>query len=286
MEAQTKTKTNKSKRRTPKSVSQGPYANADIGQHITSNSSMTKGSRNLAKIDVRPKQQSTGKQMVPTLHQTESDNSTRPAPASVNKKKGKEGVKRIVVPSKVQTDPVEYPPYVARIMRILNRQKQGQMEANDNKRESVDSTSKQIAPSDRNDKDRADSTPKQATTADKKATNTVDSSLKQKDPQSVVSKTPVPSKQSALEQKHKTSSGSVVQKFNEKCKQLKSGSKKEPMSIKKTLPEDYRPVVNTTLLLDDLSPDSFTLFKADNFYGPEILVTSDSHCFVVSVPFF
>ncbi|XP_061197902.1 uncharacterized protein LOC133206012 [Saccostrea echinata] len=234
-------------------------------------------------MDVRPMQQTTGNQMEATLHQTHSQNS---AQSSVTQKGGKKEVKRIVVPPKIQTDPVEYPPYVARIMRILNRQKQGHGESTDDKKESVDSTPKQMTTAGRNDKDRSDSTPKQATTPDKKATKTVDSSLKHKEPPSVVSISSVPSKQSALEQKHKSLSGSVVQKVIAKSSQLKSGSRKEPTSIRKTLTEDYRPVVNTGLLLDDLLPNSFTLLEADNFYGPEILVTSDSHCFVASVPFF
>ncbi|XP_061166557.1 uncharacterized protein LOC133205196 [Saccostrea echinata] len=283
MEAQTKTKTKKSRKKTPTDVSQKQYANADKSKQA-SNSSMAKGSRNLAKMDGRPMQQTTGKQMEATLHQTQSKNS---APTSVTQKGGKKRVKRIVVPPKVQTDPVEYPPYVARIMRILNRQKQGHGESTDDNKESVDSTPRQITTAGKNDKDRANSTPKQATTAEEKAMDTVNSNPKQKEPQSVVSlRTPVTLKQPAMEQKHKSLSGSTVQKVIEKCSQLNSGSKEEPISIRKTLPEDYRPVVNTTLLLDDLSPDSFTLLEADNFYGPEILVTSGSHCFVVSVPFF
>ncbi|XP_061166539.1 uncharacterized protein LOC133175452 isoform X2 [Saccostrea echinata] len=282
MEAQTKTRPKKSKKKTPTNVSQRQHANAEMGKQ-TSNSSMAKGSRNLSKMEVRPMQQTTGGQMEATLHQTQSQNS---APNSVTQKGGKKGVKRIVVPPKVQTDPVEYPPYVARIMRILNRQKQGHGESTDDKKESVDSTPKQMTTAGRNDEDRTDFTPNQATTADKKVIDTVNSSLKQKGQQSVVSRTPVPSKQSAQEQKHKSLSGSTVQKVIEKCSQLKSGSKQEPLSIRKTLTEDYRPVVNTGLLLDDLLPNSFTLLEADNFYGPEILVTSDSHCFVASVPFF
>ncbi|XP_061166429.1 uncharacterized protein LOC133175351 [Saccostrea echinata] len=279
MEAQTKTKTKKSRKKTPTNVSKGQYANADFGKHSTSKSSVAKGSRNLAKMDVRPMQQTTGKQMEATLHQTQSQNS---GPSSTTQKDGKKGIKRIVVPPKVQTDPVEYPPYVARIMRILNRQKQGQLESTDDKKESEDSPTKQMTTAGKDVKGKTDSSPRQATSADKKAINIVDSALKHKEPQS----TSLPSKQSALEQKDKPLSGSVVQKVNEKCSQLNSGSHKEPMFIRKTLPEDYRPVVNTALLLDDLSPDSFTLLEADNFYGPEILVTSDTYCFVVSVPFF
>ncbi|XP_061196480.1 uncharacterized protein LOC133204754 [Saccostrea echinata] len=283
MEAQTKTKTRKTKKRTPKNVSQGQYASLD--KQLTSNSSKAKVSRNLDKMEARSMQQTPGKQMEATVQQTQSQNS---APSSVTQKSGKKGVKRIVIPPKVQTDSVEYPPYVARIMRILNRQKQGQVESTDDKKESVDSTSKQMSTAGRNAKDRADSTLKEATTADKKAKDTVNSDLKQKEPQSVVSRSPVPSKQSAQEQKlqHKSLSNSAVQKVNERCSQLNSGSKKEPMSIRKTLPEDYRPVVNTSLLLEDLSPGSFSLLEADNFYGQEILVTSGSHCFVASVPFF
>ncbi|XP_062619464.1 uncharacterized protein LOC134281024 [Saccostrea cucullata] len=126
-------------------------------------------------------------------------------------------------------------------------------------------------------------------TGDTSVVNTVDSTFKHKEPpQSVVSGIAVPPKQPALEQKiqHKSLSNNAVKNDNERCSQLNSVSKREPLSIKKTLPEDYRPVVNTSLLLDDLSPDSVTLLEADSFYGPEILVTSGSHCFVASVPFF
>ncbi|XP_061166336.1 uncharacterized protein LOC133175251, partial [Saccostrea echinata] len=230
VEAQTKAKPKKSRKRTPKNVSQGQYADINTGKHLTSNRSVAKGSRNLANMDVRPMQQTTGNQMEATLHQTHSQNS---AQSSVTQKGGKKEVKRIVVPPKIQTDPVEYPPYVARIMRILNRQKQGHGESTDDKKESVDSTPKQMTTAGRNDKDRSDSTPKQAITPDKKATKTVDSSLKHKEPPSVVSISSVPSKQSALEQKHKSLSGSVVQKVIAKSSQLKSGSRKEPTSIRK-----------------------------------------------------
>ncbi|XP_062606157.1 uncharacterized protein LOC134267964 [Saccostrea cucullata] len=263
VEAQTKTKTKKSKKKTT--------------TNITSNSSRAKGSRNFAKMDVSSMQQTTAKQMEATLHQTQSPKS---ASTSVTQKGGK---KRIVVPPKVQTDPVEYPPYVARIMRILNRPKQGQVESTGDERESVDSSPKQMTTAGKNN-DRTDSTHKQATNADIKTMDNVESN--QRSPQSVVLKPSEPPNQSALEQKHKSLSGNTVENVTEKCSQMKSGSKQEPMFIRKTLPEDYRPVVNTDLLLDNLSPDSFSLLEADSFYGPEILVTSGCHCFMASVPFF
>ncbi|XP_062610702.1 uncharacterized protein LOC134272490 [Saccostrea cucullata] len=292
MEAQTKTKTKKPKKNTTANVSKRQNANADIDKCVLySGSNMAKGNKGLAKIDVRSVQQTTGKQMEPTLHQTQNS-------ASTSSLKGDKGVKRIVVPPKVQTDPVEYPPYVARIMRILNKQKQGQVESSDENKKSFDSTPKQMTTAGKDIKDRADSTPTQCITDKKAIPNSVDSTINQNEPQSlrsnetsqnVVSRTAVPSKQPALEQKiqHKSLSDNTVKKANEGCTQLKSGCRNEPgMSIKKTLPEDYRPVVNTDLLLDDWSPDSFTLLEADSFYGPEILVTSGVHCFVASVPFF
>ncbi|XP_062607403.1 uncharacterized protein LOC134269195 [Saccostrea cucullata] len=291
VEAQTKSKPKKSKEKIPKTVSQGQYVSAD--KNLTSKSSMAKGSRKLEKNNAKPMQQSVGKPVDVTLHQTENSVQT-----SLAQKGGKKGVKRIVVPPKAQTDSVEYPPYVARIMRILNRQKQGQVESADDKKETESDvfTSKQMTSVGKKDTGRSDSTPKQATTATvQKATNTVDSSPKKatdtmdsSPKRGVVARTPVSSKQSVLEMKfqQKSLSSSAERKVIEKCSQLKYGSKQEPMSIKKTLPEDYKPVVNTALLLDDWSPDSFTLLEADSFYGPEILVTSGSHCFVASVPFF
>ncbi|XP_062610683.1 uncharacterized protein LOC134272469 [Saccostrea cucullata] len=193
VEAQTKSKPKKSKEKIPKNVSQVQYVSAN--KHLTSKSTMSKGSRKLDKNNAIPMQQSVGKPMDVTLHQTENSVQT-----SVTQKGGKKGVKRIVVPPKAQTDSVEYPPYVARIMRILNRQKQGQVESADGKKETESDvfTSKQMTSVGKKDTSRADSTHKQATsTADKKATDTVGLSPKQ----SVVDRTLVSSKPSVLEQK-------------------------------------------------------------------------------------
>ncbi|XP_062606142.1 uncharacterized protein LOC134267950 [Saccostrea cucullata] len=270
MEAKTKAKTKKSKKKTT--------------TNITPNSPRTKGSKN--KMFVSSVLQTTGKQMEATLHQTQSPKS---ASSSVTEKGGKvihknakySLMESIVVTPKVQTDKWN----ILQAELCKNRQKQGQVESTDDKKESVDSSPKQMATAGKNN-DSTDSTHEHTTNADIKTMDTVPSNLKHKEPQSVVSRTTVPSKQSALEQMHNSLSGNTVQKVTEKCSQMKSGSKQQPMSIRKTLPEDYRPVVNTDLLVEDLSPDSFTLLEADSFYGPEILITSGSHCFVAPVPFF
>ncbi|XP_062619462.1 uncharacterized protein LOC134281023 [Saccostrea cucullata] len=154
MEAQTKTKSKRSKEKTTANVSQGQYAS--VGKNSPSNSSVAKGSRN--EMDAKVMRQA-GKLMEASLHQTQNS-----VPTPATQKGSKKGAKRIVVPPKVQTDPVEYPPYVARIMRILNRQKQGQVESNDDNKESVDSTLKQSTTAGKDVKDRTEPSSKQALT--------------------------------------------------------------------------------------------------------------------------